>query len=644
MKTTKRMLAVLLVLAITVAFALVTSAADREEIVMDFSNTTISEGTVTANRWHVTKDDISLITTPGYTVYKEKTYPSNWRILTYAHVDSLRNPDKFLQVHNGEKHTVWPLAWMAGSGNQQLAVSFTVPEGGAGYYVPNLSGLTIESGADQAVYVDNTFVGNYNFYNANSPEGLIHKSGAEKSLNAVYLSEGTHNVFMRNITGSDVPSTTTSSYVYLKAMRFVPIGEAPGFSGISTNLPETIKVGETADFTIGVDMTDGTKKFFGFGGNAGKDTANNISYQILSGNDILADAGNGEIVASYDEGIKGTITAAEPGQTTIKITAVVDGTTYTEEKTISVIENNPNAVTTNPNVAVYIGAENADASLITVIEGGISAGQVNGTVARNTKITVTANEDEDHEFLYWMDNAKRYIQGDATYTFTVGTNAAIFAVYADKTDNLVLIDYFTDYGTRVASFKAENADSVTAPEIEKTGYTGGAWVESISGEEYVAFTPDFKDATRASVSVTLGGNPYVSDIGYGEEITVDKTKDNFVCWKKNDKVVSFKEKYTFCVWNTIEALTEVTEGKKSEFPAVALFKNGSNYMLELVNCEGVKIIEKGILFEGTIDSCQKKFVSRTELPQFTIVEDSLTDAKAYVIYRDGSELRVAYSN
>ena len=644
MKRMKTMLAMLLVLAITVAFAPVTSAAERAEIVMDFSNTTISEGTTVANRWHVTKDDISLITTPGYAVYKEETYPSTWKILSYVHVDSLRNPGKFLQVHNGEKRYVWPMAWMAGSGNYQLAVSFTVPEGGAGYYVPNLSGLTIESGADQAVYVDNTFVGNYNFYNANSPEGLIYKSGAEKPLNAVYLSEGTHSVFMRNITTTDVTSSTTSAYVYLKAMRFVPISAAPEFSNISTNLPDTIKVGETADFTIGVDMTDGTKKFFGFGGNAGKDTVNNISYQILSGNDILTDAGNGGIVSSYDEGIKGTITATEPGETTIRITAVVDGTTYTEEKTISVIEDNPNAVTTNPNVAVYIGAENADASLVTVTEGGIRAGQVNGTVARNTKITATANDDEGHEFLYWMDNAKRYIQEDATYTFTVGTNTAVFAVYADKTDNLVLVDYFTDYGTRVASSEVKNADSVTAPEIEKTGYTGGVWMKSISGEEYVAFTPDFKDATKASVSVTLGGNPYVSDIEYGEEITVNKSEDNFVCWKKNDKIVSFEEKYTFHVWDAIEALTEVTEGQKSKFPAVALFKNGSNYMLELVNCEGVEIIEKGILFDGTVDSCQKKFVSRTNLSQFTIVEDSLTDAKAYVIYRDGADLRVAYSN
>ncbi len=641
MKTMKKMLAMLLVLAITVAFAPVTSAEGRAEIVMDFSNTTISEGTTQANAWHVTKDNISLITTPGYAVNTDKTYPSTWKIQSITHLDVIRNPGNFMQVHTGSSKNsrVWPMAYMAGSGKNQVAISFTVEADSAGYYVPNLSGLTINTGADYAVYVDDTFVGNYNFYNANSPDSLVYKSGDEKPLNAVYLSEGTHNVFMRH---TATYTSNQEAYAYLGKMRFVPISAAPQFSKISTNLPDTIKVGETVDFTIGVEMTDGTKKFFGFGGTAGKDTKNNISYKIISGNDILIDAGDGEIVASYDEGIKGTITATELGQTTIEITAVVDEKTYTEEKTISVIENNPNDVTTNPNVSVYIVAENADSSLISVTDGGVTAGNVGGEVARGTTITATANSNKSYEFLYWMDNAKRYIQDDATYTFTVGTNTAVWAVYADKTDNLKLVDYFTDYGTRVYSTEAENESSVTAPTLEMTGYTGAVWKKSIDNEEYVTFTPDSENATKAAVSVTLDGDAYKTG-SYGDDFTVEKTLDGFVSWMKNGKLVSYNDKYTFFAWDEEEALVQSAEGEKSAFPGVVLFNDGSKYMLELVNCEGVEIIEKGILFDGTIDSCLKKFVSRTELSQFTIVEDSLTDAKAYVIYRDGTDLRVAYS-
>ncbi len=639
MKTMKRMLAMLLVLAITVAFAPVTSAEGRAEIVMDFSNTTIS-GTATANVWNAAKDDISLITTPGYTVNKDKTYPSDWKIQSITHLDAIRNPGTFLQVLTGSSSRVWPMAYMAGSGKNQVAISFTVEAGSAGYYVPNLSGLTINTGADYAVYVDDTFVGNYSFYNANSPDGLIYKSGDEKPLNAVYLSEGAHNVFMRHTV---VYTQNGQAYAYLGKMKFVPISAAPQFSKISTNLPDTIKVGETVDFTIGVDMTDGTKKLFGFAGNAGADTKNNISYQITEGADVINITG-GELVAAYDEGLKGSITALKSGTAKIEISSTIDGEVQPViTRTITVEENNPNDVTTNPNVSVYIVAENAESSLISVTEGGVTAGNVGGEVARGTTITATANSNESYEFLYWMDNAKRYIQDDATYTFTAGTNTAVWAVYADKTDNLKLVDYFTDYGTRVYSTEAEDEASVTAPTLEMTGYTGAVWKKSIDNDEYVTFTPDSENATKAAVSVTLDGDPYKTG-SYGDPVTVEKTLSGFVSWLKNGKLVSYNDNYTFFAWNSTEALVQSVEGEKSSFPGVVLFNEGSKYMLELVNCEGVEIIEKGILFDGTIDSCLKKFVSRTELSQFTIVEDSLTDAKAYVIYRDGADLRVAYSN
>ncbi len=439
MKTMKRMLAMVLVLVMTVALAPATNAEDRAEIVMDFSNTTISEGTTQANVWHVTKDDISLISTPGYTVYKEESYPSNWKILSCAHVDSLQNPGKFLQVHNGEKSRVWPMAWMAGSGNYQFAISFTVPEGGAGYYVPNLSGLTINTGTDQAVYVDDTFVGNYNFYNADSPAKSIYKSGAEKPLNAVYLSEGTHSVFMRNVTPSDVPSGTSSSYVYLKKMRFVPISAAPAFSKISTNLPDTIMVEKTVDFTIGVDMSDGTKKFFGFAGNAGADAKNNISYKIKSGNDILADAGNGEIVASYDEGIKGTITATEPGQTTIEITAVVDGKTHTEEKTINVIENNSKPVS-------------AELRVSKTLEPTVTIQMSDGTSVDGTKAEIVYTSSD--ESIIEVDNVnKRLIAkqkaGEVTITANIiykgHTVQATYKMTLDETGSIAFSGVKVDY-------------------------------------------------------------------------------------------------------------------------------------------------------------------------------------------------------
>jgi len=69
-------------------------------------------------------------------------------------------------------------------------------------------------------------------------------------------------------------------------------------------------------------------------------------------------------------------------------------------------------------------------------------------------------------------------------------------------------------------------------------------------------------------------------------------------------------------------------------------------MLELVNFDGVEIIEKGILFAETgvptVDSCYAKAVAVENTKQFA-ANSEYGNARAYVIYRDGASVKVAYS-
>ena len=119
---------------------------------------------------------------------------------------------------------------------------------------------------------------------------------------------------------------------------------------------------------------------------------------------------------------------------------------------------------------------------------------------------------------------------------------------------------------------------------------------------------------------------------------------NFVCWTKDGKVVSYDETYTYTPWTGNEVVVEVAEGEKSDVPTVVLFENGNARMLELVNFEGVEIVEKGILFGGnlTVSSCAEKAISVEDKNQFSASSDETT-ARAYVIYKDGEIYRVAYS-
>ncbi|MBQ2741532.1 MAG: hypothetical protein IJF32_01870 [Oscillospiraceae bacterium] len=573
--------------------------------------------------------------TPGYKINEDAgTAATNWRKAgSYMRVTTT-TPDATLS-------NVWPTVY-----NRSTKATFDINVPVAGFYsVKFLGGLSTVS-ALGSMYANGSYVGEYDFRTddttTNADKAI---DGTEKTLNTVYLKEGSNTFYIaiHGLTPNVQPLT------FIHKITLTPVDSLAGKTTIavgsvsSTDIPTTMTVGNTADATASVTMEDGSvRSFAAWAADSPKqDTTDSVTV-TSSAPDIIS-------VESYDDDALGasdkttfTLKANAAGSADITVTAKVGSSTKTATYTVTASEDNPNEVTTNPNVSVYIVAENADSSLISVTQGGVTAGDVGGEVARGTTISATANSDENYEFLYWMDNAKRYIQDDATYTFTAGTNTAVWAVYADKTDNLKLFDYFTDYGTRVYSIEAESEDGVPAPDLEMTGYTGGEWKKSIDNDEYVTFTPDWESATKSAVSVTLDGKSYAAG-SYGDDITVEKTLDGFVSWMKNGKLVSYNDKYTFFAWDEEEALVQSSEGEKSAFPGVVLFKDGSKYMLELVNCEDVEIVEKGILFDGTIDSCQKKFVSRTDLSQFTIIEDIYTVAKAYVIYRDGDNLRVAYS-
>ena len=577
--------------------------------------------------------------TPGYTIDSNgQNELGNWRKPTDAMVRVTVAKASASMWHEGGGRTT------------KIAVKVNVPK--ACFYSIKLWGGLTRAGGIMSMFANGNYVGDYDFTTDDtSTDNVFGIEGQEKTLNTVYLTEGDNLIFLglrKSI------STYSDTRIFLKKITMTPVDSLAEKNAIdikavsSADVPTTMTVGDSIDATAMVTMEDDSVRSFAeYVPNTSTssiviaDTTDSVTV-TSSAPDIIS-------VESYDDDAIGasdkttfTLKANAAGSADIIVTAKVGESTKTATYTITASEYNPNSITTNPTVSVYIGAENADTSLITVSKGGIAAGVVDGTVARGTLITATAESNEDYEFLYWMDNAKRYIQDDETYTFTAGTNTAVFAVYADKTDTLKLFDYFTDFGTRIYSADAEDETSITVPALEMTGYTGGTWKKSIDNAEYVTFTPDWENATKADASTTLNGEAYKTG-SYGDKVTVNKTTDAFVAWKKNGNVVSYDDVYTFYMWDALEALVESTEGEKSDFPAVALFKNGDKYMLELVNCEGVEIVEKGILFDGTIDSCQKKFVSRTELSQFTITEDTYTNAKAYVIYRDGKDLRVAYS-
>ena len=304
-------------------------------------------------------------------------------------------------------------------------------------------------------------------------------------------------------------------------------------------------------------------------------------------------------------------------------------------------------ITLTPTVKLYAVAETVDGDVDGLVTAsGYTAGEI-ADVALGEKITLTANNTDDYTFLYWMNNSNNmYLGEEPTYTFDATSNLAISAVYT-KSGN-TRYDYFTDVGERIAT---AFGTAPQAPEIpSKIGYDTSAvnWEIKLEHKraDYEAYAPDYS----AAVAKTFDVNYDDGNVEYNEEITLTTKDSDFRWWKKGDKVVGYEKTYTFYAWGseTVRAILEggvLTAAEKK--PAVVLFSNGNEHMLELVGFDGIEIVEKGILFaesgKPTIGSTLAKAKSRTDNKQFAAKSD-YTVARAYVVYKDGANLKVVYSD
>ena len=302
------------------------------------------------------------------------------------------------------------------------------------------------------------------------------------------------------------------------------------------------------------------------------------------------------------------IIAESEGSTTVTVTPVVNGVAQDGfEKTEKVSVTYPNAAITGNDVtigltAVVDGVVN-DAAKALLAESDVVAGNVKSVKVGDT-VSLKAADDEANglKFLYWYNgNSKRILSDEKEYSFIAGTNTPVFARYANT--NALLEEYFTAAG-QLTEGNSEDFEL----KVDRSYYKL------------------YKEKTAAPVAATT-----VNDA-------------TAVYWTKDGKIVSYNTSYTFIPWGNATEAVPVKEGVKSDVPAVVLFTSGNSYMLERVNIDAEDVIEQGILFGGnrTIGSCSYKAVARDNTNQFTATGDG--EARAYVIYRDGATIRVAYSD
>ena len=493
----------------------------------------------------------------------------------------------------------WETDYDGDTNSSILAFDITIADGREGCYRPKVEFATYQDNAKNVIYVINSNGAQFAGYMTSANSG---------TLNPVLFEEGKNTLV---IACYDASVSNTTSYV--KKVSLFKCDEVPTIVNVAVSAPLVLTAKTTGTIEATATMSDGST--FAYEKYAmDPETAKWAGVSTDAKNYIVA-ASSATAIADVTKTGSGSyrIGAKTDGEAEITVTPYIDGVAQTPiVKSVRVTYPNESLSGTQSIIVDAVVGNGDTYNTAGLIESDdIAIGTVEYP-AVGSRVTLTAKSTPALQFLYWYNgNTKKILSEEETYSFDVGTKGAIYAKYADTSDKLT--EYASANGQLV---KSDYADFGAEPDAE-------------IGTYYEMFVEDFEEE--------------------GDEAkAVEKTteSDAFVCWKKDGKIVSYSKTYIYYPWTGTEVVEESTEGEKSTVPAVVLFENGNARMLELVNFDGIEIIEKGILFGASganVNSYDTKAVSKTDKKQFMATSD-LAYARAYVIYKDGTTYRVAYSD
>ncbi len=353
--------------------------------------------------------------------------------------------------------------------------------------------------------------------------------------------------------------------------------------------------------------------------------------------------------------------------------ALKDGIQYLVLRNIQLLESTGTTADTNapaekeiepPTIAITSNLPGAEIKIETLDSVGAS-------------YSLNAPEVEGCTFLGWKrgvaeKNGESYIETNGTSKFTdykqndiikVYTNTFLTAVYEKNepaaTENPIIKFWNQDKSFLGAITKD---DITTLPVVSLIGHSFKGWFTSPGKALVLAdVTVDtnavanyeensYLDADNVYDKVRVNGED-VSESKYGEAVVCEDNNGIVTHWLRDGKIVSYDKKYTHYIWDgTVISSSYAPVEKK---PLVLLEKttiDGAS-MIEYDGA-GKQIVEVGILFgevnsTPVVGSTFDKYVSQRSDNHGQLaakpINDSYTVARGYMIYKDGGNTYVIYS-
>ena len=207
--------------------------------------------------------------TTGFSIVFDKTTTCNNSRYTPHEVNGVGVATIATNTNKKAPDDVWPASTAEISQNAM----FTIKKRsyGEGYYAVYVQGSKWYANSDYAIYVNGQYAGDYNFNKADASSAVL---GERKRLNTVYLPAGDVEISFRV---RKKMYDVSFFQPYLVELVPIDVQEAPYVLKVESDAPETIYVGEKAEITAKVLMSDGSYRSFGLADNGSTDTASCVT-------------------------------------------------------------------------------------------------------------------------------------------------------------------------------------------------------------------------------------------------------------------------------------------------------------------------------------------------------------------------------
>lgn len=291
-----------------------------------------------------------------------------------------------------------------------------------------------------------------------------------------------------------------------------------------------------------------------------------------------------------------------------------------------------------------------------------------GSAASGKTIKATAEDIGNYKFDYWvvgsLDNGS-YYSSDKEINVTLNSNITLTAKYSEKASSAKLVQFFNQNKEYITDKAADPETDKLAELPGNPGLTGYSTFLGWFLNETTKLTTDTvleADITKAvaqfdetpdNITATVKTpDGTVENPTYGQEIKLSQNGAKY--WMRDGRKVAYGSDYTYLAWGTtkIEASTEREAGTAgSRLPLVVIDKaiSGNAYMIEYDEGD-FDIVEAGILFgtsSAKIESCTSKArVSEIKGHGFFTAKPGNGEsyARGYVIYKDGENYKIVYSD